>query len=291
MPAPLPIDLDATIKAFEVICDRLSNVEEKTGVLFNHLRKEHMCKPSGWLDAQLLGLPLQLQYRIERESEDPDHEKNVDERPYLAASMVEHHCRRGSGTGCIANSLPNYYHPLYRRYFPEQADALIAYELDDNHTELAQCANYGIEATLEQACDEVESRAKTKAVNSTLFSADGDLQPYCYEHSVLLCANRRVEVRDHILQALRVFQAGGHTLDCMDHIILTPCAEQPIRAVMAALKVDRIKSLDEKKRSIQSSGRRSVSHMRRLLPYLEAHPELRNFTNEVIKLCGLAETM
>ena len=196
---PVLPNLDPNILAFSTICERLSQIEETTELLRQHLRREEMCKPHGSLNSALLGFPSCLQIYLNSELQTPPPSK-LDcmkmQRPFLEGSIINLQCKGK----CNANSCESFYFPLYRRYFPDKAEAIIKFE--EETTDAATCAQFDIKGFKMLLCDEVEYRVTRDALDRTKFSSLCDLDDDLSCGSLLITnVGERVDLCEQIGRA------------------------------------------------------------------------------------------
>ena len=235
---PVPPNLDPNIMAFSTICERLSRIEETSELLREHLRREEMCKVHGSLNSALLGFPSWLQIHLHAERSQPD---SVAMRgPFLEGSIIRVECKGK----CDANSFEDLYNPLYRRYFPEKAEAMIKFERENE--EAASCSQFDIQGRKELLCSEVECRATRDALDLTNFSSFLDLDDDELSCGSLLITKEgeRVDLSGHIRQALAIIFARGHRRECIEALEITPCSSYAKPYLQAVLDYKRKKPED-----------------------------------------------
>jgi predicted nucleic-acid-binding protein len=275
MPTP-PVDLDPNIAAFALICDRLCQVEENTELLRRHLRREHMCKPHGSLEAALLGFPSKIEIHLNPESRNPASGPSFPSdlrRPYLEASCVSVDC---NGT-CPGFPLLD----LYRRFFPEKADDIRDHE--ERSGDLARCDEFGVEATEDFVADEALLQTMRLALNESKFARLIKLDEYENTCGALLVASGdRVDLSDHIRQAIAIFEARGHTGDCMKGVNITPCH----RGAAIYLGAARAFAKAEPEPAQRDHFRRvhGITRAHGWLPYFQDHTFLCNYDDELKRM-------
>jgi hypothetical protein len=270
MPPPLNVDLDPNIAAFEVICDRLSNIEESVGILRAHMRRENMCRKSGLLDSQLLGFPSSLRIKL-----NADDGTSGDELPFIENSTVTIHCN----DTCSTTNMAKFYYPMYRRCFPEQAEAIIAAE--NLSGKFARCADFGITATSEFVYTEVEDAAKREGIDTTRFDAFFVEQDDESCGMILMAKRRDVDLFTHISQGLKVVFARGHTPECIQRVDITPCAATYLRAALAFQRLGLNPSGAD---VLQFRQEHKIRPGNSWFSYFENHPFLGDYSDQVQKM-------
>jgi hypothetical protein len=240
--------------AFSTVCDRLSHIEEAADLVRQHLRREHMCKLHGFLDPNILGFPSWLEIHLNLEARNSAPSKffnNTTARlPFLEGSIFSVSCNSKCGTP----SVDNFYYPMYRRYFPENAEDIIKFE--EEKEDSARCSDFGIQGEEDLVCSEVDHRVTCDSLNRTKFSdivrIDKDISA-C--DSLLVANGKRIDLCDHIRQALATVFACGHSQECIDAIEITPCDPHAMRYLRAALEFDKKKGkLDDRGLFISKHG-------------------------------------
>jgi len=215
-PVPEPT-LEPVISTFNMLCDRLSEVEETTTSILAHLRLEHMCKSFGWLDTRLLGLqsvPIYLCQRLD--DDDNNYSKGT---PYAQACCVQLICDES----CQDDE---WYYSMCRRFFPEHADVIITLNESDGLHRPITCAEVGIasERGHRVVWYEVTHRAIQDVLDTDIFRDFVELTDL---GAFILRARedkRFVELRDYVRQAIKIYETVGHGKSCIKRLLVTPCS-------------------------------------------------------------------
>jgi hypothetical protein len=270
MPVPPDLPMEPLTSVFNMICDRLSQVEETTNRMLSFMQTEHMCKPAGRLDAGLLGLPsIPLYLESEYGEEDLN---DMRDRPYLTASCVALDCKSPlQDPICTARTFEGYYNPLYRKFFPDRAQEIIEREKNDDG-DIALCEDFNIKSSRGSAvCEEVEYREMQGAIDTEKFA---DVVEIHEDTFLLLARGQFVTLRDYIAQAVRLYEAYGHRRTCMGRLTITPCSKNLAQLIQDAKQWSWVKDDENKllKFVDESSGRYKRAERRRmLLENIERH--------------------
>lgn len=291
MPTPPAIDLDATITAFENICDRLSTVEEAVSTISEHLSFDHMLRPIGPLSPVILDLPssLKLQLGDEFDDECTDERPNLILRPSLSASFVSVYCNSNAtrNEACRAHC-DDHYSALYHRYFPEKAEQLIEFD-KAGHDDRARCADFGISSSEVYVYRDIDIRCINEVVDENRFSlmwVDEDHADFILcsakNHTGLREFRDHPTLQQHIRQILKLLCAVGHTPSCLG-LIITPCDDVTARYVHAALAFSKVLESDARIRFFEKHRIRK-SDEKRVLHYCRRHSMLCQFTKNLERM-------
>lgn len=283
MTQPQEMSFDSMIN---IINDRVSDIEEKNKVIFNHLLFEEMIKLSGPLNSELFNtgnFRLYLQKEFTKEFKKDDNDDNIrDEcdneseyrkRPYLNASYVELDCL-GS---CDSKNIDTYYNPLCRKYFPDTAEKIIEFSEDDNENNDLRCKRFDIETLFhnDYIYDEVRDRTIQEVIDIDKFGVFCQASENMYILLVNYSKRETVTLQDHISQALRIFHAAGHNKSCMRTLFITPCIPDVAKIAIATERWSSVKEEDKKK---------IISDSKYYEVYIENHKVFSHKSNKVKSL-------
>ena len=258
-------NFDPTISAFNIMSDRLHDVEDKIDLVLHGLKMTNMTQ-NGWLDNKLFGYNFPVQ-RVKVEDDE-----DVNESPFLNAAEVYITAKIGCGCGYD-----------FLNFLSGAFDANIEHKISQEYTSLGdnrfsqECQHYGIDATHDGIWDEIVQRKFDKLLNRNMFDMV-TLADYDLSMSILLRAEKScVSVEDYICEAINLFEhtnSSGCTKRCIERIDVTPIRPIFVDIIPLLNGLQSYEADDRKKAELKEELRRRMSRYdeRGLMKYVKSHP-------------------
>lgn len=224
--------IHATEASLAMTDDKLGKVDNVQAVLLEHIRWEHLVETvkqgeSKQLDLVLWGLPriptiVGPEFdKYEAKRVGPCSPTVEDGNWAWSAACLQIH--EACTSTCVVKDWTLYY-KLYKKWFPNKAAALIAYE-DTNEDRVAACNDFGIESDYTQVHIEALSRDRQSSLDVTKFSDVHILESDEFGCQTVLALKTESPtiLSDFIMEGVRMVLSTGHDIKCIKHISIIPC--------------------------------------------------------------------
>jgi hypothetical protein len=222
MPPPPVLELDPNIQAFNIIDERLSNIEENQALFKEALQLEEM-RRSGPLNRKLLGFPFNIDRRLRSD------ESNKDTTPFPDAAIVT------VVPQCDYETNPSHYDcccfsttaPERKMLSDSEINSLLS-QVGTDDCEAGAChqtRNHGVSSVYRYVCEEALERLYAQKLSKN-FSRVYGLARSLDEHTIALCADMpsRTTVSDYVAEAVKHFLSAGHELRCVASVYIKDCS-------------------------------------------------------------------
>lgn len=279
MSSTLKMPFQPPITSLDMLCDRLSNLEETTSTILQHLGRQEMTKPFGKLNTRILGIRVPFPVFLEREEIGQKwFDIDTSNRPHLEASAVK--------LDFVVNPCtPCHFHPFFRDLYPQHAEKMVEIETNwEVGDGLARCKDFEIKSMYDEVFVEVTRRLMYSALNTSDFSNVTLLTGILSDGWILRSKHRNVTISQHISEILRLLKSVGIEEESIAQITIAPCTS----GGADLFRLGRcFRSADETARADIKNAAKAITSGD--VKYLERHPvvQFEEMYEDLVEALGL----